>query len=359
MIRVHIIGAGLLGGSMGLALAQSGWEVSLEDDSSEATEAALRTLSINDVAVDTSQIEVVVVAVPISANKATISKALSQYPNAIVMDIASVKTNSLPDVYGNAYPIERFVSTHPFAGKEVRGAENASVDLFRSRMWAICTGAYLSERAKKTAEMVIRDCGGITVEIALEKHDHIVGFTSHLPQILSTLLISQLKPLPDSDLRLSGNGLKDMTRLASSSADLWSEIVLNNSVNLYPILESMEKTIEAFNIALRNNDEDVIKQFFIDGNTQKARLPGKHGDNSKRYNKIEVQILDKPGELAGIFTLAFSENVNIEDIRINHALGRDIAILEIYVSPDAASEFTQALQNHGWHVRSNLTQGDL
>ena len=161
MKRVHIIGAGLIGGSIALALSKTGWLVTLEDESPKLTEEALTALSISQASTNSLEVDVVFVAVPISANRAMIERSLKEYPNAIVIDIASVKTNSLPEIESAITTLERFVSTHPLAGKELHGAQNAAVDLFESRVWAICTGPYLSERAKITAENVIRDCGAI------------------------------------------------------------------------------------------------------------------------------------------------------------------------------------------------------
>jgi prephenate dehydrogenase len=357
--NVHIIGAGLLGGSIALALAEAGWLVSLEDANSQLTETSLAQLSMRNAVRSKEEVDVVIVAVPVSTTKLAISNALNLYPNATVIDIASVKTKSLPDVDMKSSKIQRFVSTHPFAGKELQGAENASVDLFKDRVWAICGGPYLSNASRLVAEAIIRDCGSVAVDVDLSEHDEIVGLTSHLPQILSTLLSRELTQLSENDLLLSGNGLRDMTRLASSSADLWSEIVVNNSQNIIFFLERLEKSLSSFKLDVEKSNFEQIKRYFEEGKSQRNKIPGKHGDPSKVYSRIEVQILDEPGELARIFSIAHASDVNIEDVRINHALGRNIAILEIYIFPDVAVNFAETLKREGCSVRSNVTQSDL
>ena len=357
--NVHIIGAGLLGGSIALALSEARWAVSIEDETPELTQLSLKSLAIVNPSRSDSDIDVVIIAVPSSVNKDTILAAFRRYLNAIIIEISSVKTNSLPDVHSNEQVFERFVSTHPFAGKEVHGAEHASVDLFQNRVWAVCRGSYLSTKAKETAESVIRDCGAVAIDIELSEHNKIVGLTSHLPQVLSTLLSIQMEELPDRALVFSGNGLKDMTRLAMSSSEIWSEIIINNAENLTEILEKLTGFMASLQHALEKKDSKEIQKLFQRGLNQKIRMPGKHGDVLKDYAKIEIQILDKPGELSRIFAVAHENNVNIEDVRINHTLGRNLAILEIYVSPDVAATFAETLQSNDWKVRGNLAKGEL
>lgn len=360
MKNVHIIGAGLIGGSIALALADRGWNVSIEDRNTSLTEIALLNLSLESHAIDPFEVDLVVVAVPVFENLSTISRALSEYPKATVIDIASVKNNSLPEGESFNSNFDRFVSTHPFAGKEVQGSENSSVDLFLNRVWAICLHPRnVSAAAIADAEELIRNCGAIPVRLQMDQHDQIVGLTSHLPQILSTLLSGQLDVIDDDALTLSGNGLRDMTRLANSSPELWTDIVLNNSDNLLQILRKFEKDIKQFEEALENRDSEKILSHFVKGNTQKRRLPGKHGDATQDYDKIEIQILDKPGELARLFALAHEQNINIEDVRINHALGRNLAILEVYILPTVTKIFIDALISGGWQIRGDVRKFSL
>lgn len=357
--NVHVIGAGLLGGSIALALSEAGWSVSIEDQTPERTEKSLESLAISNPERDDREIDVVVIAVPISANKKAILDAFRRYENATIIEISSVKTNSLPDIHTNNSDNGRFVSTHPFAGKEVHGAEHASVDLFQNRVWAICCGSYLSPNSKHIAEHVIRDCGAVAIDVELSEHDNIVGFTSHLPQLLSTLLSIQMEDLPENALIFSGNGLRDMTRLAMSSSEIWSEIVISNAENLSEILRNLTLLLNSLQHSLEAKNPREIQDLFQRGIKQKLRMPGKHGDLLKDYAKIEVQILDQPGELSRIFAVALENNVNIEDVRINHTLGRNLAILEIYVSPDVAVTFKETLLSNDWKVRGNLAKGEL
>lgn len=356
--NVHVIGAGLLGGSIALSLSESGWQVSVEDATPESTSESVQKLALANFPLEKHEVDVVIVSVPISSNAVTINRALSDYPNATVIEISSVKTKSLPDVESDPLEYSRFVSTHPFAGKESHGAINSNVALFQDRVWAICLGSYLTSRSKAVALNVLQDCGAIPVEIEMQDHDKVVAYTSHLPQVISTLLSCQMQHLPEDLLRLSGNGLADMTRLSLSSPDLWTEIVTSNAENLQTILEQMRKSIEDFQVALNQENIEHIHQQFAFGRDQKKRLPGKHGEVFQEFGKIEVQIFDKPGELAKLFNTAFKEEINIEDIRINHALGRNLAILEVFISKDDVYRFRDVLLKDGWQVRSILNSSE-
>ena len=211
---VRIIGSGLIGTSIGLALSAKGVDVEMVDSDEEAQALAQELVGYSgepDVA------DLIIIAVPIGAFKKVIKSEFALNPNSIFIDISSVKTKPLVDVSEIDGLEERFCFTHPMAGREVGGAQSARGDLFASRPWIITPTLLTSEHAIAIATEVAEMCSAITFHMPPAEHDKAVALVSHLPQILASLLAKALTSGEPTWLELSGQGLRDMTRLAGSS----------------------------------------------------------------------------------------------------------------------------------------------
>ena len=142
-----------------------------------------------------------------------------------------------------------------------------------------------------------------------------------------------------------------MTRLASSDSALWAEILVANRDNVIQSLADLANNLNELVDHLNQQKYELIKQFIDKGRNAKARIPGKHGQPHQVFEVISVQIEDRPGALAEIFALAGAAQVNIEDVRIDHALGREIAVIELSVLPAVAQSFRDLLRDSGWSIR--------
>lgn len=349
-MRILIIGAGLMGGSVGLALNEVGHEICLQDANESILTKARTFLRLENQVM--SDPEVVVVAVPPSSVAEVIIEANRSFSNATLIDIASVMLKPLHDADAIGVKIENWIPTHPMAGKEAGGYENASFDLFKDRLWVLSpqkgTEPIHLERAKK----VIEDCQAVGLVMDGDVHDQTVAVTSHLPQILATVLASLLNTLDDEALKVSGQGLRDLTRIASSSGELWNEILIANKTNVINVISKMQVALEDMKKAVSEELISSIIDQFISGNTGKLKIPGKHGGTQQEFAKVAIEIDDKPGQLAAIFATAGSADVNIEDVRIDHALGKQVAIIELYVIKTSEAELKTALINAGWKLRA-------
>lgn len=352
MTNVLVLGAGLMGASIGLAAREAGWTVRIRDvdDQSSQRSSALTGL---DVAIDNFEPEIVVVATPPSTTASSIRQAIQLYPKSTVIDVASIKNELLLEVESFLDNNVQYVPTHPMAGRSVSGAENARVDLFLDRRWVICPRPNNSPESLALVEQFVRDCGALPVFMDAQLHDRAVALTSHLPQILSTLLATELDRLSDEELGVSGPGLRDMTRLASSDSSLWTEIVLSNNRFINDMLSSFIGKATEFSQSLVRSSAEEVAATFEAGNRQRNRLPGKHGESPQAYEVVSVMIDDKPGQLAGIFECAGKAQINIEDVRIDHALGRETAIVELSIKPDKVKAIQNALVADGWTVRDS------
>lgn len=357
-----------MGTSIALALRHHEIEVLLEDVDQPAVETAVARGAGKAYANDQTLIpDLVVVAVPPQEVEAALRSALERFPAATVTDVASVKVGPSNVILttGNADWRHRYVGSHPMAGREFSGAAAAKHDLFIDRTWVIMDSPNASNRAKDQVNWLVAACGAVALTSTPEAHDRAVALTSHTPQLLSSIMAAELLSASEAELEISGQGLRDFTRLAASDADLWTGIISGNAAEIRPILESISSELASLIASLATESADShthagpIRELLEQGNLGRAALPAKHGGAASEYGLVSVVVADKPGELGRLFAAAGEANVNLEDVRIEHTLGRLTATVELAVDSDSVLPFEQVLANAGWRVqRAVIAAGD-
>jgi prephenate dehydrogenase len=351
--QIHIIGAGLLGTSIGLSLRNLSVDVSLEDSSPAVQSLAIdfgagRNISPED------KVSLVVVCVPPDVSAKTIISALNRFPEAIVTDVASVKAAILNEVNASAADSARYVGSHPMAGREKGGALSGRPDLFVGRPWVIAVEESTTNQAVSVVEAMALDLGATTLRLSAHEHDRAVALISHTPQVISSLLASRLVEADDFDLALAGQGVRDTTRIAASDPRLWLQILSMNSQELLPVLKEFQMELAEVVNALENVNGSgslaKISNALDRGNQGIARLPGKHGTRNTSYAQVVVMIDDQPGELARLFTEVGVAQVNIEDIKLDHATGAQVGLVELSVLPVAEEKLIATLRTNGWKL---------
>lgn len=351
--QIHIIGAGLLGTSIGLSLRNLNVDVSLEDSSPAVQSLAIdfgagRKLTSED------NVSMVIVCVPPDVTATTIISALNRFPDAIVTDVASVKAAILTEVQASAADRARYVGSHPMAGREKGGALSGRPDLFVGRPWVIAVEENTKETAVDAVEKLALDLGATTIRLSAEEHDRAVALISHAPQVVSSLLASRLVEADEFDLALAGQGVRDTTRIAASDPKLWLQILSMNSQQLLPVLRDYQNELAEVVSALENVSGSgslaKIGHALERGNQGIARLPGKHGTRNTSYAQVVVMIDDKPGELARLFNEVGAAQVNIEDLKLDHATGAQVGLVEVSVMPAAEEKLIATLRANGWKL---------
>lgn len=349
--HVRIVGTGLLGTSIGLALRAHGVDVSLADVS--PTSAALAAdMGAGRLAGPQDAPDLVVVAAPPDVVADVVRRELATYPQAVVTDVASVK-QSIARALADDVNRDRYVGSHPMAGRERSGAVAARSDLFEGRTWVVCGQSDLVEWLAQT-------CGARVTHLDAAAHDEAVAAVSHVPQLAASLVAAQLRELPEEAVALSGQGIRDVTRIAASDPMLWTQILAGNAQAVRPIVERMIDELGDVRDALGSLDDPdagaaripgpraVLAQTIARGQDGHARIPGKHGGAPTTYATIAVVIPDEPGALGRLFTHAGETGVSIEDIRIEHDSAVNAGLLELDVMPARVSKLSDALRAHGW-----------
>ncbi len=348
-----------MGTSVALALRARGVAVFLEDRSSEAVRLA-QALGAGLAGPPERAPDVVVVAVPPHRVAEVVVEVQRRYLTASVIDLASVKSQVQLDIERVGGDVTRFVGGHPMAGRERSGPAQARADLLEGRLWVLCPTEATSSVTLRRAQAVVEACDADPIVVAAERHDAGVALVSHLPQVLASAMAARLAEAPTDIVSLAGPGVRDLTRIAASDADMWTEILATNAPSVRVELEALLGDLEAVRAALerisgRDDGRDatarsVVRELIARGGQGRARLPGKHGGRPAAYARVSVVVTDEPGQLAGLFNAAGDAGINVEDVIIEHAAGHPVGVVELYVQPTAAAALSAALGSGGWNV---------
>lgn len=361
---VRIIGTGLIGGSLGLALSAAGVTVQVED-ASPGIVALAEEMGVGTPADDLSpEPALVVIAAPPDVTAHLVDSALRRWPGAIVTDVASVKETVLEEVRRRAPAdaLTRYVGAHPMAGREVSGVIAARGDLFRGRPFVVVPHEQSAPTATSLLRTVATEIGSVPVVLEAADHDRAVAHVSHVPQLVSSVLATTLLQAKDGALALAGQGLRDTTRIADSDPHLWTEILSANAAAVGEVLDDAIARLTQVRTALdtlQNADRAgtrpgrlAIAEVLRDGNRGAARIPGKHGSGTDDFATVAVLVPDRPGELGRLFTTMGEIGINLEDLRLEHTLGRRVGIAYAAVMRAREDRLITELSRRGWTVTS-------
>jgi prephenate dehydrogenase len=336
---VLILGAGLVGSSLGLALTRAGYDVRLWDiaPSHAVVAAGLGAGAVADE--ETDNPDVVVVATPPDAIPALVAEVLEKFPRAIVTDVGSVKAPILAAVRRLAPEHQRYVGSHPMAGSQFTGPLTASGDLFVDRTWVVTPNEGNPPGAVAVIERLARDVGARVITMPAPLHDEAVAQVSHVPHLMSILTASHLREVPTANLRLAGQGIRDVTRIAGSDPALWRQILTSNAAAVrHELLEVAA---------------DLTHLIQVLGQTGALSLVGKHGAEPIDLLDVTVEIPDEPRALGRLFTDIGDAGFNVEDFELTHDPVRQVGYLSISVESEVAENLGSRLADAGWHAWSD------
>ncbi|RZI94018.1 MAG: prephenate dehydrogenase [Microbacterium sp.] len=351
---VRIVGAGLLGSSIGHALRLRGVDVALADASPAQLRLAIDYGAGREARADDRPI-LIVVAVPPDVTADVIERELRDHPGAVVTDVASVKLEPFRALQARGVDLTHYIGSHPLAGRERGGAISARADLFIGRPWVVCRDEETPASDLALVEGLALDLGAMPVEMTPEEHDRSVALMSHVPQLVASLLAGRFVDAPDGSLRLAGQGVRDTTRIAASAPELWVQILGANSAPVVDVLDALATDLRVVADALREPERPGARRTVAEtirrGNEGVERLPGKHGQN-RRFEQLVVMVDDTPGQLGRLFGELGDLNVNVEDLRLEHSPGAQFGLADISVDPAVLRHAVDGLQARGWKIAS-------
>lgn len=346
---VRIVGTGLIGTSIGLALTKLGVTVVLSDSSpSNVRLAADYGAGLPAGSSDNPVLVVVCVSPDVTA--AVVCKELLKFPDAVVTDVASVKRPILEELSEVGADLSRYVGSHPMAGREKGGAASGRADIFVARPWVIAVQPEASAETLALVEQLALDLEAVPMRISPADHDRAVALVSHAPQLVASLMAARL--IGANGVELAGQGLRDTVRIAASDPKLWTQILGANAPEVLSVLTSFETDLAQVIEALRDVGKPgalaTLDQTIANGNRGVEALPGKHGSRLPRFNSYVVMIDDRPGELARLFNEIGDAGINVEDLKLEHSPGAQIGLVEVSVLPSVGEKLVSELTNRGW-----------
>jgi prephenate dehydrogenase len=353
-VKVIVLGTGLIGTSIALALREHDATVWLADADPAAARLAA-DLGAGELLpqTPTDPADIAVIAVPPAAVAATLAQAQTQGLARCYTDVASVKQLPVAQARERGCDLTRYVPGHPLAGREKHGPAAARADLFLGRTWALCPLAETSDDAMEAVTALVRACGAVPVRTDPAAHDRWVALISHAPHLVAAAMAARLEEAPGEALDLAGQGLRDVTRIAAGDTALWTQILSANAAPVAEVLAMVAADLaEAARVLAEDDDSDKAVAALLDrGQAGVARIPGKHGGAPREFAVVQVVIPDQPGELARLFDATGAAGVNIEDVRIEHSPGLPVGVAELSVRPAEAGVLLDALEAGGWPVR--------
>ncbi|GAB1327021.1 prephenate dehydrogenase [Streptomyces sennicomposti] len=360
MRSAAVVGTGLIGTSVALALSRRGVAVFLDDADTTAARTA-EALGAGSLAAPEQPVDVAVLAVP-PARVGTVLKACQERGLAhAYTDVASVKARPYRDVLRAACDPARYVGGHPLAGGERSGPLAARADLFEGRLWVLTPVEPADRAALNQVLELVALCGATPVIMDAAAHDRAVALTSHAPHLMSSLTAARLAEADGEDIRVSGQGLRDVTRIAAGEPGLWGDILEANAEAVADVLEAcaddLRRTVAALR-ALHGADGGARRQAAADlqeilrrGRRGAGRVPSKHGARPAEFATVPVAVPDQPGALARLFAAVSEAGVNIEDVSIEHAVDQPTGLVELVVERSSTEEVRRLLDARGWTAR--------
>jgi len=359
--RAGIVGTGLVGGSVGLALRRAGFEVRGVDREAERARRAVEMGALDEAVTTIEEAAegaaVVIVAVPVGEIPGAVLAALDAGA-AAVTDVGSVKrpvVEQVEDARPDLAP--RFVGGHPMAGSEQDGLDGAAADLFAGATWVLTPTERTDPETFAAVRQILGRIGAEVFAVSPEEHDALVAVVSHVPQLAATTLMD-VAATRGADhallLRLAAGGFRDMTRIAAGHPGIWPDICVANRDAIVAALDQYVAALADVRRMVAESDRARLLDVLERARAARRSLPtGIPAD--AEVAELHVPIADRPGSLAEITTLAGSLGVNIADIEIAHSVEGAGGVLVLLLAAADAHAFVAALAARGYHaVRTTL-----
>lgn len=323
--RVAIIGVGLIGGSLGMALCAGGLAREVVGAGSRRENLLLAVEmgalhSFSDFPAEAaSGAELVIIATPLSAVIPVLEEIMPALATGtVVTDVGSSKL----EVVSRAGKILAggvdFVGGHPMAGSEQNGVRGADPYLFENAYYIITPTPQTSPEALGKVRKLAAGCGAKVIEMEPEKHDLAVAAVSHLPHLLASVMVNTVAGLPESEsvLPLAAGGFRDVTRIAAGNPAMWRDIFKTNREAIQMMIRIFRAGLDRFEGAMAGGEEDLIFSELERARETRLSLPARTKGYLPTLFEVVITVPDRPGIIAWFSTHLASAGINIVDIEI-------------------------------------------
>ncbi|MDQ6732273.1 MAG: prephenate dehydrogenase/arogenate dehydrogenase family protein [Actinomycetota bacterium] len=346
VMRIAIIGVGLIGGSVALAARErTGAAVTGADTSADALAHALDRGAIDhaadSLAEAVSDAEAVFIAAPVGALPELVGAALAAAPDdCVVTDVGSTKRAVVA-----AHSDPRFVGGHPLAGAENAGVQHARADLFEGATWYLTPGAGTSGILYERLHRLLHALGAQPAAIDAQTHDQILAAVSHLPHVLANVLVSQAAGTLSAggeQLPATGPSFRDATRVAGAPSAIWTDIYLSNRDALTTELDDAIARLSTVRAALAAGDADAITAWNDAAAGDRRRLLESQLAGRELF-ELRASVPNRPGVLAELALGLGRAGVNISDMALHPAPDMSEGVVALWIAGQAAADKAEVL----------------
>lgn len=349
--RTGIIGTGLIGGSLALALKRQGLggEILGYDTDPSSIVSALEQGAIDRGCTSPGELaaeaDLVVIAAPVSTIPLILKEIASNLrKGTLVMDVGSTKERIVKTALMELPEGVIFVGAHPMAGSERQGIENASPDLFRNAAFIFTPTPSCDPATYSFISQSFTALGARVIFMDPRVHDRAVSMVSHLPHVLAFSLVNAIV---DGSREVRGmseivsGGFRDMTRIASSDPALWTDILLENRAAVAEALAVFNRFLREMGESLEREDAAALSELI--GRAKSGRLeimPALQTALQELYT-LSIPVDNRPGIISRITRAMGERGINIEDLEIAHPLEDGRGLLSVYVRGEEAARLAR------------------
>jgi prephenate dehydrogenase len=341
--RANVIGLGLIGGSIALALRKAGWHVSGDDvDATRIDEATARGC-IDASGLDAAS-QITFVAVPVRSVADHVKRALAE-TTGVVTDVGSVK-----GAVCSAIDDARFVGGHPMAGSELEGLDGADADLFEGAVWVLTPQPVTADATFAAVAAAVAQLGAEVVALGPEHHDEMVAVVSHVPHLTAAGLMGLAADRGEEHaalLRLAAGGFRDMTRIASGHPDIWLDICAENRPAILSALDGLIERLGDLRDIVGSDARSELLDRLQHARDARTNLPSRV-TRPEELAEVRIPIPDRTGAAAEVFTLAAQLGVNIASFEVVHMAESNRGVAVVLIDADAADLFRGGLIARGF-----------
>jgi prephenate dehydrogenase len=324
---IAFIGLGLIGGSIAKGIKREHPKTQImaymrsKSRLLKAKEDGIVDVVLDGIGEELKECDLIFLCAPVEYN-ANYLEQIKPYlkPGAIITDVGSTKTD-IHEAVIRAGLEHCFIGGHPMAGSEKTGYENSSVHLLENAYYIITPTALSSEEQINRMVDMGKSIGSIPLVLDYKEHDYVTAAISHLPHIVASSMVNLVKDSDNSQelmRRLSAGGFKDITRIASSSPEMWEQICMTNSNNLSLILKRYIDSLNDILKVLEAKDNQYIYQLFESSRDYRNSFSEKATGPIESDYFFTVNMADEVGAISTLAVILASKGISIRNIGINH-----------------------------------------
>ncbi len=337
-MQIGFIGLGLIGGSIAKAVRRVHPDAKLiaYNRTQEVLNQAIRDGVIDEAAWDITaafgSCDYIFLCVPVVTMRSFLKQLKGIIgPDTILTDVGSTKG----DIHRAVSELGLdacFIGGHPMAGSEKTGYKYASDRLIENAWYILTPGGEVPIDKVSAFSEFVRSLGALPLLLTYEEHDYITAAVSHVPHVVSASLVNMVHDLDGREeymRTIAAGGFKDITRISSSSPQMWEEICLANADKICTVLESFTRKLTDFRFAIRNGNREKLRLYFTRSRDYRDSFSDEAKGPIRRDFRLYMDITDEAGAIAEVASVLADEHISLKNIGIVHNRDFDKGVLRV------------------------------